>query len=263
MSFKDKVVWVTGASSGIGEHLSYEFARSGAYLILSARNSKNLHRVQSLCKDPRRVKVLPLDLEKFNDLSDKATEAIELWGRVDVLINNGGISQRSLTVNTIIDVDDRLMKINYLGAVALTKALLPHWLEKNEGHVVTVTSMVGKFGTPMRSSYSATKHALHGFMDSMRAELPTSIKVQLVCPGFVKTNVSVNALIGDGSTQGTMDKATANGIPVETFALKMLKKIQTNGFEFYICGKKEMFGLYVIRFFPLIFHKLIRKFNVT
>lgn len=263
MSFKDKVIWVTGASSGIGEALSYELAKSGAYLILSARNEEKLNLVKSRCFDPKRVKILPLDLEQFEKLSEKAQEALSFWGRVDVLVNNGGISQRSLTKDTILDVDYRLMRINYMGAVALTKALIPHWLKRNEGHVVSVTSMVGKYGTPYRSSYSASKHALHGFMDSMRAELPTTIKVQLVCPGFVHTNVSINALNAQGDALGTMDHATANGIVVTDFAKRMLKAMDNSHEEIYIAGKKEMLGLYVKRFLPLLFSRLIRKIKVT
>jgi dehydrogenase/reductase SDR family protein 7B len=264
MSFRDKVVWITGASSGIGEALTYELNRRGAKLILSSRKEEGLLKVKANCNHPENVKVLTLDLEQFEQMEQKVLSAMELWGEVDVLVNNGGLSQRSFTKDTTISVDSRLMKINYLGTVALTKALLPTWLKRKNGHVVTVSSMVGKYGTPKRSSYSATKHALHGFMDSMRAELSDEgIKVQIICPGFVATNVSINALTGDGSAQGTMDEATGGGIAPNIFAQKMADVMESNQDEAYIAGGKEKLGLYLKRFTPALFNRVIKKMKVT
>ena len=264
MNFTNKVIWVTGASSGIGKALALELSKKGAKLIISSRREQQLLEVQKECTNPDLVKIIPLDLEDYKNLESKATEAISAFGGLDILVNNGGISQRSLASETTIDVDERLMAINYLGSVALTKAVLPHFIEKKKGHFVTITSIVGKIGTPLRSTYAASKHALHGFFDSLRAENHQhNIVVTLVCPGFVNTNVSMNALTADGTPQQTMDKATANGIAPERFAKLMVKAIATKKEEAYIAGAKEKLGVYVKRFFPRLFSVMVRKLSVT
>lgn len=264
MKFKDQVFWITGASSGIGKSLTIELANLGAKLIISSRNESALSEVKKQCKFPENIAVLALDLEAYDDLVTKVDEAISVFGRIDVLVNNGGISQRSLVKDTSIAVDKRLMDINYLGTVALTKALLPHFIENKSGHFVVTTSIVGKIGTPLRSTYAATKHALHGFFDSLRAEHHNdNITVTLICPGFVTTNVSKNALTGDGSPQDTMDIATENGIHPDEFAKQMLKAIRNKREEVYIAGIKEKLGVYTKRFFPKLLSKMIRKLSVT
>lgn len=264
MSFKNKVVWITGASSGIGKALAIELSHQKALLILSARNEKALGEVRSVCENPENVKVLPLDLEQNNVFDAKTKEAISWFGRIDILINNGGISQRSFAKDTEIDVDRRIMEINYTGTVALTKAVLPYFLEKQQGHIVVTTSIVGKIGTPLRSTYAASKHALHGFFDSLRAEIYNdNIDVTLICPGYVTTNVSMNALQGDGSPQQTMDKATANGIKPERFAKLMAKAIRKKKQEAYIAGAKEKLGVYVKRWIPKLYSFMVRKLSVT
>lgn len=264
MKIYGNVIWITGASSGIGESLVYEMDKRGAKVIISARRLNILEEVKARCQNQDNIKILPLDLEQTNDLDSKVKEAIHLFGKIDILVNNGGLSQRSLAKDTSISVDVRLMKINYIGSVGLTKSLLPHMLSNKAGQIVTVSSMVGKFGTPMRSSYAATKHALHGFMDSLRAEVTSEgIIVTMVCPGFVSTNVSLNALTGDGKAQGTMDDQTKSGINPKAFALSMADAIEANKREVYIAGIKEKFGLYLNRFFPSLFEKLVRKMSVT
>lgn len=264
MSLTGVTFWITGASSGIGKSLAIELANNEANLIISSRNKSALEEVKNQCKSPDKVRVLPLDLEDYSNFDSKTTEAISFFGKVDVLVNNGGISQRSLVKDTSIDVDKRLMDINYLGTVALTKALLPHFIENKSGHFVVTTSIVGKIGTPLRSTYAATKHALHGFFDSLRAEhYKDNIAVTLVCPGFVTTNVSKNALTGDGSPQNTMDTATANGIHPDRFAKLMLKAIKNKKEEVYIAGAKEKLGVYAKRFYPKLLSKMIRKLSVT
>ncbi len=264
MNFRNKIVWITGASSGIGKSLAIQLSNLDAKLILSARNSKKLNEVKSLCKNAESVQVLPLDLEDYSHLALKVTEAIACFGKVDVLVNNGGVSQRSLASDTSIEVDKRIMNVNYLGTVALTKALLPHFIANKSGQFVVTTSIVGKIGTPLRSSYAASKHALHGFFDSLRAENHKhNIAITIVCPGFVTTNVSMNALTGDGSPQNTMDTATQNGIDPDTFAKLMAKAIYKKKEEVYIAGAKEKLGVYVKRFFPKILSVMIRKLSVT
>lgn len=264
MDFQHKVIWVTGASSGIGKALSLALSNYGATLILSARNSEALKEVKSSCKNPDNVAILPLDLEDYQHLNNKATQAIAFFGKVDILVNNGGISQRSFAKDTQVFVDKKIMDINYLGTVALSKALLPHFIENNSGQFVVTTSIVGKIGTPLRSSYAASKHALHGFFDSLRSEVfNNNIAVTLVCPGFVSTDVSINALTGDGTPQQKMDAATSKGISPERFAKLMAKAIYRKKEEVYIAGAKEKLGVYVKRFFPKVLSVMIRKLSVT
>jgi len=264
MNFTNKVVWITGASSGIGKALALELSKQDAKLILSARNEEKLEAVKKACENDDMIKVLPFDLEDYTNLKSKVAEAINWFGRVDVLVNNGGISQRSLASETSVSVDKRIMDVNYLGTVGLTKALLPHFIKNKKGQFVVTTSIVGKIGTPLRSSYAASKHALHGFFDSLRAENhKNNITVTLVCPGFVNTNVSINALTGDGSPQNKMDTATKNGIEPNRFAKIMTKAILKKKEEVYIAGAKEKLGVYVKRFFPKLLSTMIRKLSVT
>lgn len=264
MSFTNKIIWITGASSGIGKALAIELSRQNAQLVISSRNHEALEAVKKECKNPKDVKIIPLDLEDYMHVSEKVREAIACFGKIDILVNNGGISQRSLTKDTSVAVDKRIMDINYLGTVALTKALLPHFIQNKNGQFAVTTSVVGKIGTPMRSSYAASKHALHGFFDSLRAEHhKDNIAVTLICPGFVATNVSKNALTGDGTPQKIMDTATANGIQPDRFAKLMAKAIRKKKEEVCIGGAKEKLGIYVKRFFPKLLSVMIRKLSVT
>lgn len=262
--FKNKRVWITGASSGIGEALTYAFAQKQAHLIISSRNEQELNRVAAAAAQAgaASVNVQPLDLAKHDSIPGIVEMVSKKVGKIDILINNGGVSQRSLAIETGLDVDKKIMDINYFGTVALTKAVLPGMLTHQLGHIVTVTSLTGKFGSPYRSSYAAAKHALHGFFDSLRAELSEShIKVTLVCPGFVRTNVSINALTGSGAQLGTMDEATDKGMSPETVAYKILRAIELGREEIYF-GGKEVLGVYLKRFFPAYFSKVIRKAKV-
>lgn len=257
----NKTIWITGASSGIGEALATQLSSQSVNLILSARRAAELERVKSSCSNPKQIKILTLDLAEPETHEDKVNTAIQLFGHVDVLINNGGISQRSLVKDTILEVDRKLMEVNYLGAVSLTKQLLPHMMERGSGHFVVVTSLTGRFGTPYRSGYAASKHALHGFYDSMRAELEDQgINVTLAAPGFVKTNVSINAFVGDGSKANVMDEAQANGISAEDCARSIIKAMTRKKREVYI--GKEAYGVLVKRFFPGIFARMIKKVKV-
>jgi len=262
--FKNKRIWITGASSGIGEALAKALAEHGAQLILSARNEVEINRVSAACLKAGASSVLvqPLDLEQHDRIPSIVELVLNKVGKVDILINNGGVSQRSLARETSLEVDKKLMAINYFGTVALTKALLPNMLMHQLGHIVTITSLTGKFGTAYRSSYAASKHALHGFFDSLRSELSEAhIKVTLICPGFVHTNVSRNALTGDGAKLGTMDEATEKGMDPDRLAHKILQAIE-NGKEEAYFGGKEVLGIYLKRFFPAYFSKMLRKAKV-
>lgn len=259
----NKVIWITGASSGIGEALVYAYSNAGAKLIISARNRDELYRVKSACKSPVNIHVLPLDLEKTELLADKAQEAIRIYGYIDMLINSGGISQRSLALETQLQTEQRLMNVNFWGTVVLSKAVLPAMIANGSGKIVCISSLVGKFGTRLRSAYSASKHALHGYFDSLRAEVfDKNIQISIVCPGFIKTNVSVNALTGNGSPQGTMDAGQASGMPADECAKLIIQAIQQHKEEVYI-GGKEVKGVWFKRFFPLRFSRYMRTAQVT
>ncbi|MFN8285887.1 MAG: SDR family oxidoreductase [Chitinophagales bacterium] len=264
MQLKNKVVWLTGASSGIGEALAYALAAEGCKLVLSARRLNELERVAKAAKlTEGNYLLLPLDLADQSNFEVKKNEVLQKFGSVDVLINNGGISQRSLAKDTGLEVDRQIMEVNYFGTIAITKIILPQFIKQKSGMFVTVTSAVGKFGSPWRSGYSASKHALHGFFDSLRAEhYSDNIKVLLVCPGFIQTNVSVNALTGSGEKLGTMDAATAKGLTAEDCAAQIISGIKSEKEEIVVAGIKESFGVWMKRFFPGIFSKMLRKMAV-
>lgn len=267
MMLKGKVIWLTGASSGIGEALAYELARKKVKLILSARRKEELERVKGNCHplSQPEIKLLPFDLAEAANLQLIAEAAIQLFGHIDVLINNGGISQRSLAKDTLVNVDRKIMEVDYFGTLSLTKYLLPHFLKRKSGHYVVVTSAMGIIGTPYRSGYAAAKHALHGFFDSLRAELwreSKNIYVTLVCPGWVHTSISVNAMTGDGSKLNKMDKTTKEGLDPKVFARKMVKAIEKRKNEIYIGGFREVYAIYLKRFLPDLFARIVRTAKV-
>jgi len=263
MTFKDKVVWITGASSGIGKGLALELSKiENCKLILSSRREAILNDVKNACKHPYNIAVLPLDLADTDSMKDISNQAISAFGKVDILINNGGISQRSPIIETSIDVDRKLMEIDYLGTVAISKAILPHFVANNSGHYVVVSSLMGKFSSSYRSAYCGAKHALHGFFDALRLEHDKdNVKVTMICPGFVNTNVARNALTADGSKQGYQDDMTENGLDIHVFIKRMIKAIRKEKFEAYI-GKFERFGIYVKRLSPRLIHTLVLRSKV-
>lgn len=263
--FDHKIIWITGASSGIGEALVKNLAKnSNARIILSSRKEDQLHSVaEKAGLSIDRYSVIPLDLRNYKDMPDIAKKAAEQFGKIDILINNAGLSQRSLAMETDIEVDKQLIDIDYIGTVALTKAVVPYMIRNKEGQIAVVSSLMGIFGAPMRSGYAGAKHALHGFFDALRAELfNQNIRITIICPGFIQTDISINAVTGDGSLQGTMDDATKNGMPVDIFAGKMLNAIQKQKKQ-KVIGGKEVMAVYLKRFFPGLLAKIIRKAKVV
>ena len=258
-----KTALITGASSGIGEALAYAFADRGARLVLSARNEQRLNEVKCRCTSPDRHIVLSLDLERSETFDSLAAEVLNKFGQIDVLVNNGGISQRSLAADTGMETVRRIMETDFFGTVALTKVVLPSMLERNSGHIVVISSLMGKFSTPLRSAYAAAKHALHGFFNSLRAEVrDRGIKVAIVCPGFIHTNISVNALCGDGSCQGTMDDAQAKGMAAPVCAERIIQALE-KGQDEVLIGGREVIGVYLNRFLPGLFNRIIARAKVT
>lgn len=255
--FKNKKIWITGASSGIGRALAIELSKHNAYLILSARSKDKLKETQSLLSDSEKSEIVILDMSNSTDI-DKATNALlDNHGHIDILINNAGISQRSLTLDTEMEVYHRLMNINYFGVIQMSKILLPTMIAKGSGQIVTITSVNGKLGSYMKSGYAGSKHALHGFFDSLRAEIDGSgVDITLITPGYVQSNISVNALTKDGTPQKTMDPNTAKGIPAAIFAKRAVKQIAKGKAEIIIAGGIETLGLYMKRFWPGMLRKL-------
>ena len=244
--FHGKVVWITGASSGIGEATAIACAAAGAKVILSARSETRLAEVAAACvaaspsKDPGTAKVLVLDLAASPaTVHAKGAEAEALFGGhgVDVLVNNGGISSRSAALETKLETDSRVLAVNFTAAVALTKAVLPRMVARRSGHIVVMSSVQGKFGLPCRSSYAASKHALQGYFDSLRSEVAADgVGVTVVCPGSVATSLSMNAVKGDGSRHGLMDSTTAKGMDPRTLAAAILTAVARGDHELMICG---------------------------
>ena len=261
---RNKVIWLTGASSGIGEALAYELADKGAKLILSARRKEELERVKSNCNVAVRndIRILPLDLTQPQILEAASQTAIQFFGHVDILINNGGISQRSLAQESTMEVYRRLMEVNFFGAVALTKYILPHFVSRKQGHIAVLSSVAGKYGTPYRSGYSASKHALHGFFDSVRAEhFKDNVSVTILCPGVINTPITMSALTGDGTPLNKMDEWQTKGKPVKWCAERIANAIETKKEEVYI-GGKEVLLVHIKRFLPFLYYRIIRKVKV-
>lgn len=259
-NFNNQVVWITGASSGIGEALAQAFAREGAKLILSARREEELERVQKSCGlDDRSCLILPIDLSDTSDIASKTKTVIEKFGRIDVLVNNGGISQRSLAKETPIEIDRKIMEVNFFGQIALTKSVLAEMLKQKSGHVVVISSIAGKFGFWFRTAYSASKHALEGFFEAFRLETEgEGIKTLIVQPGKIRTSISLNALKSDGSSHSSMDKSTELGMPADECASIILDAMRKNKPEILI-GGREIKAVWIKRHFPKLFRKIIRK----
>ena len=261
MNFKNKIVWITGASSGIGEALAVAFAHEGAKLVLSARRVEELERVKKQLNLPDdHVLILPMDVTDFANAPVAVQKVQEYFGRVDYCVHNAGISQRSYIQDTDFEVYRRLMDVNFFSTVALTKAILPLMKTQKSGHFVVISSVAGKVGTIMRSGYNASKHALHGFYDSLRAEVyDDNIQVTLVCPGYINTNISLNALNEKGKSYGKMDKAQATGIAAEVCAQRILQAVKNGKKEITIGGLTETLAVYLKRFWPNLLYNMVRK----
>lgn len=262
IELKDKVIWITGASSGIGEEMAYQLAQKGAKLILSSRREKELERVKAACSGTSAsdIHILPLDLSDDSSLEAKANKAIAYYGYIDILINNGGISQRALVEDTSMDVYRKIMEVDYFAPIQLSKLVLPGMLKRNFGQHVVITSATGIISTPKRSAYAAAKHALHGFYDALHAEVyDRNIRVTLICPGFIRTNVSYNALTGDGVATQKHDDDISKGLTPQAAVKKIIKAIEVRKEEVYFGGFKEMLGIRLKRFAPGLFAKAVRN----
>ncbi len=264
MDFKDKVVWITGASSGIGEALAKEVVKRGARVVISSNELDELERVEKEIDDPERARSLYLDLTRHDEIPEKGAEAIALFGRIDVLVNNGGISQRAKVHETSMDTYKKIMDIDFFGHVAVTKSVLPHMMERKSGHVAVTSSITGRVGAPLRSGYAAAKHALHGFFDTLRAEaFEDGVSVTIICPTSVKTNISYHSLTGSGDKYGRMSDHLAKGLtPVEA-ARRMANAIEREKEEVVIGDDSLKYTVLIKRLFPGLFSRILRKAKVN
>ncbi len=257
---REKVIWITGASSGIGEAIVKAAAQENAKIVLSSRRINELERVAKDCNlQSGKYLVLPLDMTKYDEFTAKAKEVSDHFGSIDYLFNNAGVSSRALAVDTPVSVDQQVMDINYFGSIALTKAVLPYMIKQNSGHIVVTSSVIGVFSTPMRSAYAASKHALHGFYNSLREEVfADNIRVTILIPGYIQTAISINAITASGEKFNKMSKKQANGMHPDVFVKKAFKAVK-KGKRQAIIGGGELIGVYLYKYFPGLLSKILRK----
>lgn len=263
-NLSQKVVWITGASSGIGEALAKEFASQGAKLVLSARRSDALLRVQASLGIPEKdVLILPMDMQEMDSFDDKFKAVIRHFGTLDVMVHNAGISQRTLFGEMLAQDATRLMDTNFTSVVALTRLILPHFIKQNSGSFLVTSSVSGKVGTPYRTMYCASKHALQGFFDGLRGEVwQKNIQVTVVCPGYINTPISYSAIGKDGQPYNKMDQNQAKGIPVEKCAKLMIKALQNGRHEVIIAGFMETLATYLKRFAPSLLWRFTKNYSI-
>jgi dehydrogenase/reductase SDR family member 7B len=260
MNFPGKIIWITGASSGIGRAVALELSKQKTQLILSARNKQQLEEVASECiNNGSTVAVVPFDLEMESSVVEAAQYVLSAIGPPEALYHFGGISQRSYAAETPLQIDRRIFEINFFGTIALTKAILPAMIKNGGGHIAVTSSIVGKFGIPLRSAYSASKHALHGFFESLRAEnKKNNIRVSMIIPGRIKTNISVNALERDGSKHGVMDEGLEKGKTAEATAEIICRKLKREQKEI-LTGGSEILMVYIRKYIPFLYYYLAPK----
>ncbi len=259
MQVNNKVVWITGASSGIGETLAKTLNENGAKVILSARRPSELERVQSECLNPDHTAILPLDLAEHEQASSWAQEAISKFGHVDILVSNGGVGQFGSVLENKWEVEKRLIDVNLLGTMAIVRSVLPHMVERKSGRIIGVASIAGKFGQRKLAAYSASKAGVILWLESLREEVfQDGIIVQAVSPGFINTQVTLNGLRPDGTPINKNSPAQENGMPTEVFAKKMMKVMGSRRFHHYI-GRKELLAITVHTFARGLLYKLLRR----
>ena len=260
--FHGKVCWITGASSGIGAALTASLNNLGAHLIISARTVENLQLVKSKCKKPENVVMLSCDMEALNSLPDNALRAWNTFNHIDYVFLNAGLAVRDLVVDTDFEIVKKILTINFLSSVLITKTLLPLMIPRQSGCFIVTSSLSGKYGIPKLAAYSAAKHALHGFFESLRAEHDKDgIKITILIPGLVKTNISMNALKGDGSPYGRMQESIETGISPEKCSVQIIKAVAQGKNEALI-GGLEIYSVILNRFFPALLSFSMRNHPV-
>ena len=264
MNYHDQLIWITGASSGIGECLAKAFARRGARLVLTARRMEELARVRAECADPEKVWIYPLDMADQDRMPELVRHVTRQLGPVDILVNNAGITSRGLVADTTMEVYKRVMDINFFGQVALTKALLPPFMERKKGQIIVMSSVTGKFGTALRSSYASSKHALNGFFDCLRGEVAEhGIRVVVVVAGYIGTEITLKGLKSDGTPMNEMGEGQSKAMPPDALAERIIRGLDSNKEELLIGGFRELAAVYLKRFFPRLLSRILRKAKLT
>jgi dehydrogenase/reductase SDR family protein 7B len=257
--YQGKVVWITGASSGIGESLAYALSKSGALLVLSARRQQELERVKASCTRPQDVEIVTMDQTDGASVSEAVGKVYTLHQRVDILFNNGGISQRSEALKTPESVERKIFEVNYFSNVLLSKLVATKMIAAGGGCIAITSSLTGKYGFYLRSSYAAAKHALHGYYDSLRMETSDQgLRIVLILPGLIATPISVSAVNEQGVGTGQMDRNQSEGTSPDVCAEQILQGIAAGKDEFGV-GGKELLTLKLRRFFPGILEKILRR----
>lgn len=263
-SFKGKTVWITGASSGFGEALAKAFSEQGAKLILSARRVEALNQIKTEIGE--NAYVLPLDQEKPEEFKAKTQEALQAFGTIDILINNGGIAQRSMALQTTLAIERRIFEVDFFSYVELTRCLLPHFIEKKSGQIVVVSGALARIHLPGRTAYCGAKAALHGYFGSLRNEVGRyGVDITLLVPGAMATPLVQHALTATGEATGATGGATGTGFPVAEAAHQALEAIDQKRYEVFI-GKKDKtaFMMCLARHFPTFFTgKLLRQSSTS
>jgi len=260
MKFTGKNIWITGASSGIGKAVALEISKHKAFLILSGRDKDALNKVAERCQEyGSTTQVIPFDLANEKSVLGAAEQVLSQKIKIDALYHFGGISQRSFVSETPMEVERKIFEVNFFGTVVLTKSILPWMVENGGGQFAVTSSIVGKFGFPYRSAYSASKHALHGYFESLRAEnVQNNICVSVIIPGRIKTNISLNALNKNGNPHGQMDEGLDKGKSADWTARKICRSLQNERKEIFV-GGAELIMVNIRRFFPRLFYYMASR----
>ncbi|SEW25967.1 SDR family oxidoreductase [Chitinophaga arvensicola] len=262
MHFTDKVILITGASSGIGHELALLLAKEKARLILAARNQAALEAVRNECRlyTPH-CEILLMDVTDENQVQQGAQHAISFFGKIDILVNNAGVTQRSKLIDTSVAAVRQLMEVNFFGAVMLTQALLPHFKQQGGGQIIVISSMAGLMGYPWRSGYNASKHALQGYFETLQTEQPIPrLYTTLICPGRIHTPITYSAITADGSPYGKMDPHQEKGLSVAFCARRILTAMRKRK-KVVLIAREEKILLWFKRYFPPLFYVIARKGN--
>ncbi|MED6244334.1 Dehydrogenase reductase SDR member 7B [Ataeniobius toweri] len=260
------VVVITGASSGLGKECARVFHAAGARLVLCGRDAARLQEVvQELSGSSTDIQhqtftpnTVVFNLVRADSVEKAAQEILKCYGHIDVLINNAGISYRGNILDTHISVQRDVMETNYFGPIALTQALLPSMVQRRSGHIVVISSVQGKIAIPYRSAYAASKHATQAYFDCLRAEIGhLGIPVTVISPGYIRTNLSVNAVTGDGSKYGVLDKTTASGWDPRDVADAVLKAVRQKSKDVVLAGTVPTVAIYLRTLWPALFFKLM------
>ena len=261
--FNSKIVWITGGSSGIGEALVKTLAKYGATVISSSNDAAGLERVKNECEYKDKIHCVFFDLADSANVDSLVGEQIAKFGRIDFLINLGGISQRASIEETPLWLDRKIFEINYFGTIALAKAILPYMIQQKSGHILATSSITGRFGFPLRSAYSASKQALHGFIETLYLEnKKNNVRASIIIPGRVRTSISLHALTSSGKEHGKLDDGQAGGITPEKAAFQIIKGIKNNKREILV-GSGELMMLHIRRYFPWLFFRIADRIKST